>query len=340
MSARHSLFVCPLIFMLLACCSIGMGQTPIITVTIEPVCSVGDKSVITVGDIATIRGGVPATRQKVVELDVDALDSKSTHFEISKRQLELRLLLAGLGRDQFRIDGPSAMQITRTRTHSLQNQLESMLGREIARQFGLEPDAVAVQLINRQQVDSAVSQIRNRSFEVMVVTQPQLPVGRSNMKVEFLTDKGYRFMATLDAQVIITREVALATRSIERGTVIQEDMFRLIKRPIMTREDFASPDQLIGRVSTRRIPSNDVLLASHLVQQSKSDRWDVKTNELLDVIILVGGSQIRLTNAKALNSANRGENVLVLNTRSNKRFTAKVVDKHLAQVQIYSGVNR
>lgn len=332
--------IVPLVFASLLCVAIADAASPVVTVTVDSSATVEGKHLITIGDIAHVTGGVPATRRRVSDLDIDTLDSQESDgvrpvLGISKRQLEMRLILAGLKRHQFMVISPEQVRFEPNREVSVQDEVESLLGQEIARQFGILPADVTTQLTNTQQIQSVNRKLNGSRFSIQVVTQNQLPLGNTKLQLEFSSANGNRFIENLDTRIVVSMEVALATHVIERGTVIQVDMFRMIKRPVMDRSEYASATQLVGRVATRRIPRNEVMLANHLSSQLRSNQWDVKTNDLIDVVMMINGSQIRLTNAKALSSANRGETVTVLNTRSNKRLNARVVEKNLAEIRLH-----
>lgn len=296
--------------------------------------------VITVGDIADVSGGVPIQRQRITSLDLETRPSDGSDCFISRRQVELRLILAGFDRDLVRFQGPKQLTIRGSHDHQFQIKLEQTLNGEIARQFGLEPSKVNIQILDPRQLDQLQQKLGGEPFETSVVVQPQLPIGPTKMQIALTTENGSRIVTTLSTKVVINMKVALTRHSIERGTVLRADMFEWIDRPIVKRNDYASPDELVGRQAKQRIPSNDVILASDLSVPTTRKTFDVKQNELLDVVILVNGGQIRLKNAKALASANRGETIAVQNTLSNRRFNAKVIGEHLAEVQMFAGARR
>ncbi len=72
-------------------------------------------------------------------------------------------------------------------------------------------------------------------------------------------------------------EVALATRGIPKGTVVDREMISVIKRPVLSRENFAEPDQVIGRVAKRDIASNEVVLSNAVASPADESHTDRQT---------------------------------------------------------------
>lgn len=294
--------------------------------------SVAKKSVL-ISDIAEITGGIRKHREEIGKLDIDSLEPDSASRQITRRQVELRILLAGHQQDDFAVSGPSKVSVQYRSHAELRGGLETLCATEIARQFGLESDSVRVRFLNEDQVRVAESKMVATQYSATVVLEPQLPIGRTNIHVEFLQSGGNRFLEQFDAQVILTRRVALAAASIPKGTTIVENMLRIIERPIVAKADFADVEQVIGRVAQRPLPKNTVVLNRDLADKNTLRQKPlIQRNDLLDVIIRVGRGEVRLKNAQALSAGKEGETIIVLNTRSNKRLNATVIDRNLALV--------
>ena len=315
------------------------AQTNVVTISLKENASTVKRDILTVGDVAEVSGGAVSSRMKIGKLDLEAGESAS-HCVISRRQVEMRLMLAGFRRQEFHVVGPDRMTVTESNTDKLQVDLEKQIQSEIARQFGLAASKVSVNISSQRQLGDLWKELGGANFNTTVLVDPQLPVGRTRIQLEIATDTGSRITTTLDTRVVITMTVAVAVHPIQRGAEIRDGMFRLIERPLTDRKNIASPDRLVGRVAKQQIPGNNVILSNHLVDRQTRQSFDVKTNALLDVIINIQGSQVRLKNAKALGSANRGETIAVMNTKTGRRFNAKVIDKHLAEVQMVPGVRR
>ena len=294
---------------------------------------------ITIGDVAELTGSTTWQRRRIADLDLDTLQGNASVCRVTRRHIELRVLVDGYRRSQFQVIGPDEVAVRCVSGGDLREKLEQLFVAEIARQFGLDPQAIAVRIVNEQQVEAAESELSSADFSAAVVFQSQLPIGKSHIQVEFEEPDGKRFLERFETQVLISMDVAVSTRKIPRGTTVDQQMFRVIRRPILSKIDFAEPSHVIGRVAKRDISSNDVVLDSHLADPRINQKPIINRYELLDVIVDLGQSQIRLKNAKALSAGNVGESITVLNTLSNKQFRAKVVAANLAIVpQVLRGV--
>ena len=326
--------------------SIGLLLIPVqlrandLTINLRPAALSAPHSRVTVGDVSSITGGTTQQRHRISELDLDTLDRSIGACLITRRQVELRVLVDGWRRNQFQVVGPEQVNVRCSSAKQLREQLEALLTREIGRQFGLDTETVAVRLVSQQQIKSAESALLSGDFSATVLFPAQLPIGKTRIQVEFQEPGGNRFLQEFESQVIISMQVAVANQAIPKGTVVDENMISVIRRPIQTREHFADPKQVIGHVASRDIDSNAVVLGNDVSKPSATRTPIVKRNDMLDVVVKLGTNEVRLKNAKVMSSGAIGEPIVVLNTRSGVQFTATVVNRNLAEVSSSRGVRR
>lgn len=293
---------------------------------------------VAIGDVAAVSGGTQSDRQRIEQLDLETMGRTDSVLQIAKRQIELRVLVDGYARNAFEVIGPTAVTVRCSCARRLREELETLATAEISRQFGLDNESVGVRLENDHQIKAAEARLASNDFSTTVLFQPQLPIGKTQIQFEFLSETGDRFLFAFDAQVIVSMEVALATRAIAKGTVVDADMIRVIKRPMVKREAFAHGSEVAGRVAKRDISRNDVVLSTDIEAAGSTKLTPVvKRNDVLDVIIDVGSGQVRLKNARAMSQGAIGDTIVVLNTRTNIRLSATVVDRNLAKISLLSG---
>jgi flagella basal body P-ring formation protein FlgA len=296
----------------------------------QPIVTTGSK--ITVGDVAEIQGGTSLDRRRLAALDLDEMQPGKDACRISKRQLEMRCLVEGIARQQLDITGPDEVVVRRSTADRLREKLQEELASEIVRQFGLEDRSVQVRIADQQQVQSIEHQLALQSTKMTLLLPARLPLGAARLEVQFEKVDGTAFQQTFDVQIVHSRKVALATRPISRGSIVEAGMFRVIQRPIASREEFADPMRLAGHIASRDIASNEVVLSNHLSSQTADDRPVIRRNDLVDVVYRISNSEIRLKNARAMSQGRVGDTIELLNTRSNERLTATVVDAKLATI--------
>lgn len=307
-----------------------------VTISLRDSAVTAAQSQITIGDVAELSGGTTSDRQRIAALDLDSLGHGAQSCRITRRQVQLRVMVDGYTRRQFEVIGRPEVAVRCSTAKQLRARLEQLFTDEICRQFGLAADSVSVRVSNSQQVSHAESKLASDDFKATVLFPPQLPLGRTKIDVEFEIGGDDRFLASLDVHVIVSMQVAVATVGIAKGTTIDRNMVRWVTRPILSRENFAQPNHVVGRVAKRDIYSNEVVLSNALENAPTSRQPVVKRNDLLDVIVKLGRNEVRLKNAKALSPGNIGESILLLNTRSNQRLTATVVSRNLASMSTIS----
>ena len=91
------------------------------------------------------------------------------------------------------------------------------------------------------------------------------------------------------------------------------------------------PSSIVGKTASRNIESNQLLQASYF-RSRRSNETLVRRSDLIDVFIQFGGGQVRLKDAKVMSAGgNAGDTIEVLNTKTNKRLSAIVVDRNTAK---------
>ena len=284
-----------------------------------------------VGDIASVIGGTPSDRRYIEQLDLETLSDQDA-CTISRNQVQMRLLLAGYRRNAIEVTGPANVTARRSAPARLRSKLEKSLQTEIGIQFGVDADRVSIRLTNDSQLTALEKKFSSNSISVELFPRNEFPIGQTRMMVGLLDPAGIRHTTSLDAQVGLSMKVAIASNPINRGTVIRPEMLRLVDRTITSKADYANPDNTVGRVASRYIGANAVLLVNHLATAPSGTSRSIRRNDLLDVVIRIGHGEIRLKNARAMESGTIGDTIEILNPQSNRRINATIIGENLATV--------
>jgi flagella basal body P-ring formation protein FlgA len=319
------------------------AQELIVQLSDKPVAVSGPT--VHVGDLAKVICNDRVLQQKIENLDLDsrprANGSESTDMtasEITRRQVEIRILVSGMSREAFVVTGAKKTTLQWTTPESIARRLETLLGNSIEQQFGLEQGAITVRLMNESQLVAVEQSLSGPRFELKLFPQRQVPLGRVRLDAELIDSAGQRRSHHFDANVMMKTRVAIADQPFGRGQTITEDLIRVVTRSIVNRSPIANPDELVGKVATRSIDRDEILLASHVTKPDRRRYPVVRRNDLLDVVVRIGGADVRLKNARAMESGRIGDTIEVLNTRTNKRLSASIVSKNVAAVDL--GVTR
>ena len=82
----------------------------------------------------------------------------------------------------------------------------------------------------------------------------------------------------------------------------------------------------VGCTAVRDIAPHEVITTRHISRKPSRKQVILKRNDLVDVVLIKGPLTIRVKNAKVMSNGGKGERVRVLNTNSNKEFSAIVQD--------------
>ncbi|QDV44133.1 flagellar basal body P-ring biosynthesis protein FlgA [Stieleria neptunia] len=286
---------------------------------------------VRIGDIANVLNATPSQRRDIEQLDLESLRDQDD-CSITRKHVEMRLLLAGYERHSFNIIGPSTVSARRSSPAKLRSKLEQLLASDLGRQFAVAPERVAIRLTQTPQLATLEPKLAAGDFAVDLIPRNAFPIGRTRLAVAIIDSAGNQYSHSFDAQVSLSMKVAIASQPIAQGTVLKPDMFRLVDRSITQNADYANPDSTVGRTASRYIASNTILLTNHFHNTRAGHSQTVKRNDLVDVVISVGQGEIRLKNARAMEAGQIGDMIEVLNPQTNRRFNASIIGPNLATV--------
>lgn len=284
---------------------------------------------VRVGDVARVLGGNASDRRAIEQLDLESLGEQA-HCSITRKQVQMRLMLAGYQRGSFDVTGPVDIFALRSSPTQRRSELERSLQSEIGRQFGVDPNRVSVRLTSEIQMESLKQKNAFTGNRIKLLSRNEFPIGRTRLNVELIDASGVRLAQMLDAQISLSTKVVIAAEPIARGKVISPEMVRLVDREITARSDYANPEEIVGRTASRYIGSNSIVMANHLVAPRRGSNEIVKRNDLVDVVIKVGNGEIRLKGARAMESGQMGDTIEILNPNTNRRINASIVGPNLA----------
>ena len=160
---------------------------------------------------------------------------------------------------------------------------------------------------------------------------------RNNKLVEYLRLKAevrvngvLQNKVTLCAWLDFFETVVCVSRNLKRGRVIQQEDLYLERRNISGMADDVVLDinQVAGLMLKHNIKAYDIL--KHWVLKRNPV---VKRGDMVTILVQSGGMRITVP-GKVLDDGFEGEGISVLNTMSNKKIFARVIDTSTVQVDI------
>ena len=290
-----------------------------------------DHSTVQIKDIASVLGGGVNERGRIQSLDLDSIQ-QGQPCVVSRKQIQMRMLLAGFQRADFVVSGPESVTLHRFSITDLRTELERQIAIGLRQQFGLSGETVVVRIANETVLKGVSEKLGSGVITASPHPQSELPIGRSRMLVDVSSVSGGRMSIPLDVNTSVMMELAIAKQPIPRGTTVTANMVRTVHREVSRRADYVVPAAAVGNQANRYVAVNAILLAGHFSSQSAAQLPVVKRNDLLDVVVSLPIGEIRLKNAKAMENGRVGDTIEILNPKTDRRINATIVGPNLARL--------
>ena len=286
-----------------------------------------DRPLVTVGDVAQVKGSSKVAK-RLAGLDLDELEASQQRVTISRKQIELRAMLAGIKPMEIRFEGADTCTVIRDSGDGLREEIESIVRSQLSEQFVVPIEDLQVQILEKSLLKELQQQPGDGKAEFSPILPTRMPIGDQKIRMEYSGTDGYRKTAEMKFRITHIRKVVVATEAIRRGELIDSDNVQEISRPI--RDEKLMPatwKNCIGKVAKVDIPATQLIQIQSLLNQPRKVVPLVRPNDRVDVVVQKGPISIRLKNAKVLSRGAAGESVQVQNPNSGKRFAAVVKDK-------------
>lgn len=293
---------------------------------------------VRIGDVADLSNGNPSIRQQLSALDLHEFDQRRQPFEITRRLIRFRAMMAGIPESDWSITGPDSSNIRFSNPVNATKLFEKSFSEKLSEQFQIPVDSLDLQFLTP--IEPMVQRLGLDPHSMIVSPQfpPELPLGTRSIEF-FLTDHRQRtYSETVSVKIAVYRELVMAKENISRGEVIEESKLEVVRRPVDSRQvRFASFEQTVGKRATNDIQQFS-LVKSQFVRESNSgssrQQFDVKRSQSLSVIIRRGSLVITLQDARALENGKIGDYIDLLNPKSKERIRAKIVDTKTALIEL------
>lgn len=292
-----------------------------------------EQHLIRLSDIANVRTFEPTTLQQFSAMEIDAFEGDGKEVIISREQVRLRLLIAGIDETQFVLTGPQSIVATKADSTQMRQQFERLIQQQIAKQYGVLPGDLVVSLDER--LDKSLLFSRLVDFRLLHSDQAELPLGRTSITATFESADGETTDLRTSVSIAVMRDLVVATKNISRGGTLNRDNSKVIRRPVDRRNArYASIEQASRSIARSDIQQFDII-RSTVLSSAKSfstatataQSSEVKRNAIVNVVIKSGPLSVVLKDAKALQSGRVGERIAVLNADTKERMVGTVVDQ-------------
>jgi len=280
--------------------------------------------IVHLGDLCDIRGGSEVLRQRISELDVAEVGADQP-FEVSQWQLRIRLALADIPLDLFRLDGSERVRVFPERVRIGKLDIVNAISTELARQHFVDEGDVEVRLL--QAADEVVLANAHRD-DVRVEAVLPLNASLGTVRTQVLIYVGGEVHKTIVVPVdaAVYRNVARARSRIARGEAFSEENVATERQRMRSPHGAVAAADVIGRVARRTVQTGTVVFEHHLDDDGPDeDPVLIKVRDPVRLVAQKGGLTVILQAAEALQQGRKGEMIRVRNVKSKKVLTGRVV---------------
>jgi flagella basal body P-ring formation protein FlgA len=273
-----------------------------------------------------MQGGDESLRRQIAALDVtersDAVDQS-----VSRRQVQIRLLLAGFTPSEFDLAGPEHVTVTRFEAIFPDERFADAIRTALASQFRLDPRDLDVRVVQPVTPRPHMNGVSLESVSLNPVLPMALPLGRTRIQVEIVAERQSQQQVGVTVEVALYQTAAAAARLIPAGEALTQDNVVSQRIRVVGPTPFASPADVVGRTAARMLRPGEVI-RPHDAQsggQAEESPILIRPAETVRIVARKGRLTVTLSAAEALQSGRLGETIRVRNPDSKRTITARVV---------------
>lgn len=315
------------------------------------------RPLVLVRDVALLSGGTPAERNAIGSLDLVLLSENTPTAAISRRLIEVRMLVAGIspeaaeftGGSELRVSLPGVVQassdaspldattIEPADSTPIPNITDGLLEDSIARICSeiLNCEITDVEVHLSQPVAAqALRGISQTDVELQIVPARNLSPGPNTMQVQFWNGSELLKTAQVRFELLVYQPVLVVNRFVPRGTPLSAEMVTAQHRPVNDSGFASGIEDIEGTETLRDLPAGTLLNCNMLrVTRTAQARPAVRTQDLVCVTLSQGALNISLVDAVAMQDGQPGDVIRVMNSGSRQILMAEVVGPGHVRIQ-------
>ena len=288
------------------------------------------RELIRIADVANVKADNLADKQAIERLDLDEFKNDKP-IEISRKQIEMRIRLAFAKFDRIQVTGPDKIKAQRVSANSRRTRIKALVTKAIVNQFGIDSQDLRLTVQPVVNFDQSKFDLQ-RLASAQVSLPTELPLGKARIDLAYDDASGNEIRLPLDCRVSVVADMLVATKNLDRGTVLTTNDYKRVRRPINDRRMVpAAVSDLAGKQTSAVIPMHGVIQLANLRPAAKRNL--VARNDVVDVKYTQGAINLRIKNAKVVTPGGKGDRVEFINPESQKRLAAIVVSESLLEIR-------
>lgn len=268
----------------------------------------------------------------IAMLDLDSF-TVSDEVSVTRRQIEIRLQLAGVEPGDVEMIGPEKVLVRQIEQTCIRDRVESKLQQLFSQHYRIPTTDLSI-FIDSQCEDKRLARWDFSSLRIGHTLPVELSLGKQTINVTVRDELGRDLNTRIPITVAVVREIVVARKPIARGEILSADHLEAIRRPISDRNiRLASYEQAIGQQVQTDIQQYDLIKSSVLHASSPTSKFVIRRNDRVNLIMRRGQMKLVMRDAKALGNGNPGDPITMLNPTSNEKIPATVVDSMTVEVR-------
>ncbi len=326
--------------------------------------------IVWIRDVATIDGGTEQLRARVAGLDLDVVPAVGDTIQISQRQVEFRLRLAGISRQQFEMRGPAKFAVSRNPDAHRRPRIVKTAYRGAAGNSSLKTNNANAASNNSKSHDAWDDPIADTARQFVL---EQLPWNHKDITIRLahpipkavaanaagsdvsMQAKIHTKLPPLGmVQTVVTvsqpgkpdaivpvvldvrrfGNVVVSKRQIDRIKSVTADDVMIQRQEVSGLVDyFPSVDQVVGKFATRTIGPAQLIKSRDLEEASlRTQPVVIKFGDQVHVVARLGGVLAVRVKGEALQEGRVGERIRIRNISSQKTVVGRVVSGQEVEV--------
>jgi flagellar basal body P-ring formation protein FlgA len=330
----------PVALVLLWWLQMNSGQPPVadgqtgspIVVSLRPSSTVPD-AVVTIGSVATVRGGDAWLRQQVERLDVADVSEIGRSATITREQVFFRIRLAGIEQAQFRVEGATVATATQSANSWSEKEIVATAKKAVLERLGADLADVEIELAQQIQLPELTTPAPAGCHLSAEVVTKRAPIGRVRVDVALVVNSMRVCAVPVVFEVACFRQVAVTMHKLDRGEALEATTIRS-ERKLLRGSDrcVVFSEKLFGLHALRTVPAGQFLTSADIEGEDAEDPILVKNRDTVKLIAIVGS--LRITSmGEAMQDGRDGQLIQVRNLESSRVIKGRVSGPGMVEVE-------
>ncbi len=319
--------VAGLIFVWILWTSSNAAESEPVVVSLKPTASVG-KQLVLIRDIAALRGGDDFVRERIRRVDISDTPAAGSSEQISRKRVEIRLLLAGIAHDDFVVDGAERVTVTLGSGGVGDAAVVDAIRASLSQQLSIDPKDVEVRIV--QPIVQTLLSPETKLEDIEL--KPYLPLnprpGKLRVKVGVFVKGSLTHTFSVLLDLTLYQTVPIATRVIARREEFNKENIQFERRAVSQQLRRSIATEVLGKKAKRRIQPQEIIRVLDIAEPvTESNSVLIKPRDFVRMVVRKGSLTAVVPAGEALQQGRLGDLIRLRNPQSKKIVIGRVVSR-------------